>query len=279
MKDIGDTLDFSRIDYLLNPAQFEATTVTIVGLGSGGACVCDHLTMNGIRQWHLYDPDLLGPENLVKHPRLRSDIGRSKVHIQAEWIMDRNPRATVKAFPEDVMKSDSFVTSVKSSDLVLCCPDTKSVREFVNDVCVSAAVPCVTASVFRTGIGGEVYGYVPNETGCYRCLQLYALLNDMNLGDSDLALTDEEEHRIYGLNEQNFQASGLSIDIQMIALIQVRLGLAVLMRHSRSSIPLLKSNWIVFGNRPSKPAFTRHFQAHQMRLAPQSNCSCRATQT
>lgn len=274
MKEKNSSLDFDRITYLLNPEQFADKCITIVGLGSGGSPVCDHLVMNGIRIWELYDPDTLESENLVKHPRMRQDLGRLKVDIQKEWIEDRNPNAEVKAFAEDVMKSSNFIESVRRSSLVLSCSDKKSVREFVSDQCVAAKIPSVTASVFRTGIGGEVFGYIPNETGCYKCLQLYSELNEINLSDDALGLTVEEQQRIYGLEEREFRASGLSIDIQMIALIQARMALSILLRDSTLSMSRLKSNWIVYGNRPAKGIFRSHFEAKQMLLRPQKVCNC-----
>jgi len=270
----NSSLDFDRIKYLLNPEQFNDICITVVGLGSGGTPACDHLVMNGIRQWELYDPDTLDSVNMVKHPRMRKDLGRLKVDIQKEWIEDRNPEAEVKTFAEDVMKSTNFIASVRRSTLVLSCSDKNSVREFVSDQCVAAMVPFVTASVFRTGIGGEIFGYIPGQTGCYKCLKLYSELNNLNLSDEALGLTAEEQHRIYGLGEQEFRASGLSIDIQMIALIQVRMALSILLRDLPGSISRLKANWIVYANRPAKGIFHSHFEAKQVLLRPQKVCGC-----
>jgi len=274
MNNGGPVLDFTRTEYLLNPKQFENVRVTIVGLGSGGAPVCDHLTMNGIRRWDLYDPDRLESVNLVKHPRLRRDVGREKVEIQKEWILDRNPSAEVRSYASDVMGLPGFADSIKDSDLVLSCPDRKSVREYISDKCVELGVPFVTASVFRTGIGGEVYAYIPRETGCYRCLQLFALKRGIDLSDDALGLTEEEQERIYGLGEREFHASGLSIDIQMIALIQARMALSVLCRNVKTAVPRLRANWVIFANRPARKIFRSHFEARQMRLKPQKDCCC-----
>jgi molybdopterin/thiamine biosynthesis adenylyltransferase len=269
-----NSLDFNRIEYLLNPEQFKDIQLTIVGLGSGGTPVCDHLTMNGIRKWDLYDFDVLGEENLVKHPRMRRDLNRPKVEIQKEWIVDRNPNALVKAFAEDIFHSSNFRESVQKSDLVLSCTDTKSAREFISDICVEEKTPFVTASVFRTGIGGEIYSYRPNETGCYKCLEIYALHNNINLSDDSLGLTPNEQKRIYGLSDINFRASGLSIDIQMIASIQARVALSILLTNFNSAIPRIKSNWITFGNRPAKGIFEKHFETKQVLLRPQALCNC-----
>ena len=131
MNSSENLLNFDRIQYLLNPDQFNDVKITIVGLGSGGTPVCDHLTMNGIRRWDLYDFDTLDDINLVKHPRRRSELGKPKVDIQKNWIMDRNPNAVVNAFQENVMHSDHFIQSVRNSNLVLSCPDKKSVREYI----------------------------------------------------------------------------------------------------------------------------------------------------
>lgn len=270
-----ESLDFDRIEYLLNPEKLQNKRITVVGLGSGGAPVCDHLTMSGIRLWDLYDPDILEPVNLVKHPRLRKELGKPKVEIQKDWILDRNPTAEVETFVEDVMDSENFTGSLRQSDLVLSCPDKRSVREYINDKCIEYQVPFVTASVFRTGIGGEIFAYIPKKTGCYRCLQYFSMSNDLNLTDGDLGLTDEEKRRIYGLGERHFAASGLSIDIQMIALIQARMTLSVLLRNEPDSIvSRLKSNWIIFGNRPAKGIFQKHFEVKQMYLHPQTVCNC-----
>jgi len=268
------TLDSSRIQHLISPEFISSKKVTVVGVGSGGFPCCQHLTMIGIRNFDAYDPDNLQPENLVKHPALRQDLGKDKVQILKEWVEDRNPEAKVNAFVEDVMISPNFLDSLKDSDLVLSCSDKKSIREFISDQCVAAKVPFVTASVFRTGIGGEIFSYIPGETGCYKCLQLYSEMNDLNLSDDALGLTQEEENRIYGLGEKEYRASGLSLDIQMISLIQARMALSILLKNSNSPMTLLKSNWIIFGNRPANGIFQRHFEAQQMLLRPQNVCYC-----
>ena len=88
-------LRFDRIQHLISPAELENKLVVQVGVGSGGAAVNDHLTMNGVRRWTLFDPDSYDEVNLVKHPRTRLGLGRLKVKNQEEWILDRNPKAKI----------------------------------------------------------------------------------------------------------------------------------------------------------------------------------------
>ena len=260
------SLDFSRIRHLLNPDLLAETRVVQVGLGSGGAPVNQHLTMSGIRRWILFDPDIYDEENLVKHPALRSQLKKSKVAIQHEWISDRNPDAEVTTFKEDVINNPRFLDECKDASLVLCCVDNRGAREFINQTCVNLQIPCVTGAVFRTGIGGDVYAYLPGRTGCYACMESFATKNGYDYSDPNIDLTEEERHRIYGLDDRAFEASGLSIDIGFIALIHARLSLNVLLEGSDSSLPQIEQNWVVFENRP-RPRAKTYF-----RLVAQKDC-------
>lgn len=269
------SLNFSRIQNLVSPEALQKKVVTIVGLGSGGAPVCDHLTMNGVQNWILYDPETLDPENLVKHPRLRRSLGSLKVEIQRDWILDRNPDAQVKALAEDVFESPNFRNDVTSSDLILCCADKRSVRVFVNTVAIECMKPCVTASVYRQGFGGEAYAYVPGLTGCFECMERAADSLGLNITDT-IDPTQEEQDQIYGLGMENYRASGLSLDIQSISILQARLALDILLTEAnRKPIPV-PANWLIYYTRPieSIPS-SPHLRTLKRRVKPHRECQCK----
>src|SRR5690349_8686321 len=94
-------LDRERIHHLTGTGA-QDSHIAIVGLGSGGFPVMQHLAMSGWRRFTLVDPDRLESVNLVKHPGLRKDQGRLKVDIAAEWLVDRNPRCEVAVDPRDI---------------------------------------------------------------------------------------------------------------------------------------------------------------------------------
>ena len=266
------SLNFSRIEHLLSPASLEGKVALQIGLGSGGAPVCDHLTMNGVRNWILYDPDILQDVNLVKHPRGRRDLGRLKVEIQREWILDRNPVAAVTSRPEDVFAAPGIHEDVQRCDLILCCADTRAVRLFANSLAVEHHKPCVTASVFRQGFGGEVYAYIPGYSGCFECMDKVANQMGFNI---NLAIqpTPKEQETIYGMNLPDFQASGLSLDINAIALIQARLALDVLI-DGKSGYS--GANWVIHYNRsiPGVESSGRLKSARPMLIRSQKECAC-----
>ena len=230
--------------------------------------------MNGVRRWELFDPDVLEPVNLVKHPRERKDLGRLKVEIQREWILDRNPSAEVKACAVDVMADESFERSVERSSLVLCCADKKEVRQFVNATARLHSKACVTASVFRQGFGGEVYAYVPGETGCFGCMDRAAGEQDINMNDAIDLLPEEEDH-VYGLNLKDYQASGLSLDIQAISQLQARVALGLLTVGSTRAVAAPKANWLIYHNRPLAGVSASGFnKLVGLRIRPRKGCAC-----
>ncbi len=267
-------LRFDRIQHLISPADLENKVVVQVGVGSGGAAVNDHLTMNGICRWILLDPDTYDEVNLVKHPRLRSQLGRPKVQNQKEWILDRNPGADVRTFTEDVMSAGDFPKLVKESYLVLCCADRNEVRLYVNAVAVEARKPCITASVFRQGFGGEVYGYVPNESGCLECMMRAADQLGWNM-EAGVEQTAEEDQAVYGMNLRDFKASGLSMDIQAIAIVQARMALDLLHPVSQRKLGPAQATWVIISNRPAPGASGGDFvKARWTRVKGRKDCRC-----
>jgi len=212
--------------------------------------------------------------NLVKHPRLRSELGRLKVQNQEEWILDRNPGAEVRAFAEDVMSFGDFPKLVKESDLVLCCADRNEVRLYVNAVAVEAGKPCITASVFRQGFGGEVYGYVPNESGCLECMMRAADQLGWNM-EAGVEQTAEEGEAVYGMNLRDFKASGLSMDIQAIAILQARMALDLLHPVSQRKLGRAGFTWVIMSNRPAPGTSEGNFVwAKWTRVKGRRDCRC-----
>ncbi|MGW0871492.1 ThiF family adenylyltransferase [Streptomyces sp. NPDC002740] len=264
-------LDTSRIDYLLDTSELGRARIVLVGLGSGGTVVMERLAMCGIRDWALFDPDVLQPENLVKHPARRSDLGRLKTDIATEWLMDRNPASRVDSFAHDVTGSPEIERAIAGATLVVCAVDDAVARNYVNELCVRSRVPCVFGMVFRTGLGGEVYAYLPGETGCHDCKLKFCMDRGLDLDDW-LELTDEEQQRIYGLGETDFAASGLAADISIVASYHAHYVLSLL--GGRRSRYLLQPsfNWLTVGIRRAEGLFGNSYDNTRILLRPLTGC-------
>lgn len=237
-------MDDVRIRHLLNPEALADKKVLTVGLGSGGYPVIQQLTMCGVRKWSLIDMDELDEVNLVKHPGMRSELGRRKVDIAHDWIKDRNPDAECVVHHMDIRTDENMnilEDEVESADLVLVGTDNLNTREILNEMCVLGTTPAVFGMVYRTGFGGCVWLYEPGETGCFNCYRKIALnVNeqlDMIGEQADRArLTKEVEEELdanmYGVQgDPKYGMSGLSMDIQFISLLQARMALSSLLGH------------------------------------------------
>jgi molybdopterin/thiamine biosynthesis adenylyltransferase len=267
-------LDTSRIDHLISNRDVARLRITVAGLGSGGTAVIQQLAMCGVRQWDIFDPDILEPVNLIKHPGMRSQLGMPKTEAIQAWLRDRNPASRVNAHSEDVRKSPEFISAAAESDLIISAVDNQPSRNWINTQSVRLGRPCITGSVIRTGLGGEVYLYAPGETGCLACMQLVADRNGMNIEDA-FDLTDEERRHRYGLGEQDFATSGLAIDVTLVASFHAHVAWSVLMGGRSAYVPQINFNWLTIGIRPEPGIFTSHYQISRSLIKPQKDCHLR----
>ncbi len=265
-------LDMDRIDHLVEPKQARDATVVVVGLGSGGFPVMQQLAMSGVRRWHLFDPDTLDGVNLVKHPALRADLGTAKVDIATRWLRDRNPNVVVHGHVEDSRTSAALEAAVQDADLLVVAVDNRGSREQLNELAIRFATPMVVGQVFRGGFGGEVYAFLPADTACHDCLGAVCEKQGW-VYDPATGPDAEEQRRVYGLGERDFQRSGLACDLGMIASLHASVCLSVLFGADDGGIPKHHSNWFVLGTRPKAGIFSASFQTRQLRIRPQRDCA------
>lgn len=237
------SMDMSRVDYLLENRNSE-DHIVVIGLGSGGFPVLQHLAMSGWANFTLVDPDTLDELNLVKHPALRSELGLPKTEIARRWLLDRNPSARCAAVAADV-----FNLSVGQRDdlfggaaMVVSATDSNAARHFINDECVRHAKPMTVGLVHRGGVGGNVFAYRPSAGGCYTCMEAIAKSLGRLPSDDDIPLTEQEAELHYGHNLRDVSAAGLSSDIALIAALQARLTIGELLRGQSDDTSA--DNWI-----------------------------------
>jgi hypothetical protein len=236
--------DDSRIRDLLGSLS-RTSTIGIIGLGSGGFPLMQHLAMSGWAKFRLVDPDTLDEPNMVKHPGLRVDIGTSKVQIAESWLRDRNPAAEVQSWRSDVM--DLEESALADCDLVVSCTDGNGARYWINDFCIAHSIPMTVGIVHRGGVGGTVLAFRPSESGCYGCMELAAEGLDGLPSDDELPLTGSESELIYGRRMTGYTAPGLSADIAAVTALHAQVTIGELIRleapYDAAILPS-EANWI-----------------------------------
>lgn len=109
---------FSRTELLIGPAglkKLSQSTVAVFGIGGVGTFVVEGLARSGVGKFFLVDNDVITMTNINRQIHsTHSTLGRSKVEVMKERILDINPQAEVTAIerfylPEvgdDIFSSD-----------------------------------------------------------------------------------------------------------------------------------------------------------------------------
>ena len=94
---------FSRTELLLGPEAMErlaSARVAVFGLGGVGGYVVEALARSGIGALDLIDHDTVSLTNLNRQIlATRSTIGRRKVDVARERVLEINPDAQVRIWP------------------------------------------------------------------------------------------------------------------------------------------------------------------------------------
>jgi len=140
---------FARSELLLGPdstARLAGVSVAVFGLGGVGSFVAEALARAGIGRLVLVDHDVVTPTNLNRQlVALHSTIGRAKVDVMRERILDINPSAKVDAYPVFFGPESADVVPFSSLSYVADCVDTVSAKLLIIERARAAGVPVLSS--------------------------------------------------------------------------------------------------------------------------------------
>jgi tRNA A37 threonylcarbamoyladenosine dehydratase len=92
---------FSRTELLIGAeglARLEASTVAVIGIGGVGSYAAEALARSGVGGLVLVDDDCVCVTNINRQVvALRSTVGKPKVEVMKERVLDINPRIRIEA--------------------------------------------------------------------------------------------------------------------------------------------------------------------------------------
>ncbi len=143
--------------------------VLLIGAGGLGCPASLYLCAAGVGTLGLAEFDQVEASNLQRQVLYRDqDIGRPKLEAALEQLQARNPALKLQSHPEGIT-TENALELVSAYDLVLDGSDNFGTRYLVNDACVLAGVPLLSASLFQ--FEGQLSLFSPKHGGpCYRCL-------------------------------------------------------------------------------------------------------------
>lgn len=154
----------------------------IVCIGTGGArSSLENFARSGFRNYILVDQDIISSTNVATQGVFISEMGRKKVDVIAERILDINPEARVicvDRFLDDNMTDEEFkgyldqFPGKKPTDyLILGCTDNFEAQKRSSILALKYGIPYLAAMMYQRGAAAELIFVYPGVTSsCPRCL-------------------------------------------------------------------------------------------------------------
>jgi molybdopterin-synthase adenylyltransferase len=150
-------------------AKLLGSHVLLIGAGGIGCPAIQYLSAAGIGTISVVDDDLVSLSNLQRQILFgEAQIGMPKVEAAAQAIARLNPDVQFRALQQRVT-AETSASILDGVDVVIDGCDNFATRLIVNDLCLTARVPLVSAAIVQFhGQLGTYTGWQP-DAPCYKC--------------------------------------------------------------------------------------------------------------
>ena len=140
---------FSRTELLIGEDginKLQNAKVTVFGVGGVGSFVVEGLVRAGVGHFVLVDDDKICLTNLNRQIiATRNTIGKYKVDVAKERILEINPNATVEIYQEFYMPNSESNILTEDLDYVVDCIDTVTAKIELVINCKKLNIPIISA--------------------------------------------------------------------------------------------------------------------------------------
>ncbi len=162
-----------------NQQKLLDSTILLIGVGGLGSPSALYLAAAGVGHLIIADFDKVEISNLqrqiIHHTQ---DIGKYKVDSAKAKMLAINPDIKITTLKD--LDADNLDSWVKKADIVLDGTDNFEARFQINNACVHARVPLVSAAVIRFEGQLSVFKGYQSDQPCYQCLYSKEGSNDEN---------------------------------------------------------------------------------------------------
>lgn len=229
---------FSRNSGILETRMMANKGVVILGCGSVGSLVALELARSGIGSLFLIDPDILEYHNLCRHQCGLDDVGDLKVNALKRKLFRINPQLKIKTSATIVENAprtelEQFCTENETT-IFVGCADNRIADVYGNQISIYFGAPFVSIGFWERAFAGEIFYHLPGENmPCYYC----ALGDGGDISDRAIA-----NHHVYSMEENLEQVRfepGISVDINYITTIGIKIAIDILNKNENGYIPRL----------------------------------------
>lgn len=149
--------EFVRTRALLGPEGFERMSgacVAVFGVGGVGSFVAEALVRSGIRNIHIVDNDRVCLSNINRQIlALHSTLGRPKVEVMRERMLDINPKAQITAWEMFADQESLAAFPFGSCDYIVDAIDTVTSKLLIIEKAKALDIPVISSM----GVGNKLY--------------------------------------------------------------------------------------------------------------------------
>ncbi|GAP73154.1 UBA/THIF-type NAD/FAD binding protein [Candidatus Symbiothrix dinenymphae] len=226
---------FSRNTGILESDIMLKKGAMFIGCGSVGSLFALELAKAGVGRFMLIDNDILGYHNLCRHQCGMYDVGKYKTDALKERILQINP--TAKVVTQNMMVQDVplsvFDEFCDKDTIVIGGADNREGDLYANQIAQEIGMPLMSIGCWERAFAGEIFYCLPEGMPTYSDF-MYAL------GDTSGRAT---QNRKFYTNEEDLAKAafepGISVDIDFVTIIAVKLALDILNRDNANYTPRL----------------------------------------
>jgi molybdopterin/thiamine biosynthesis adenylyltransferase len=236
---------------ILETAILKDKTVLFIGLGTGGSHVAVELAKCGVGRFLLVDPDRLSVGNVVRHPGGISQVGRLKVNVTRDLVLEKNPKARVDVYAIEANfdNREKLAEMIRAADVVIGGTDNQQSKLLINELCVAANVTALYGGASRRAQAGRILRVYPKRSLCYQC---FVVAKPDDASDVEISSTPDADAVAYSDRPVAVEP-GLSVDVLPIANMLAKLALHELVADTSSTLNRLKPDfaapWYLWVNR------------------------------
>ena len=172
--------------------KFAAAKVAVIGIGGVGSWTAEALVRTGVGQVTLYDLDDVCTSNINRQLHaLDSTVGKSKVEVMAERLLQINPEANIQAISRFITLDNLAQELNQGFDVVIDATDTVPVKAGIINWCRRNKVGLVVVG----GAGGQVDPRLVTTEDLVRTTQDPLLAKVRNLLRRDYGFTRDVKKR------------------------------------------------------------------------------------
>lgn len=231
---------FSRNKGILETDVMNKKCAVILGCGSVGSLVAMELARAGIGHFVLVDADTLEYHNLCRHQCGIEDVGDLKVNALRRKLLNINPNVDIRTFGgivQNIPKEILDEMCVPKETIFVGCADNRTADVYSNRIAIYYDAAFLSIGFWERAYAGEIFYHIPEKgMPCYACA----------LGEGGgMSGRVEANHHVYSsqenLEEIKFEP-GISVDINFITSIGIKLIIDILNSSSVDYIPRLLNN-------------------------------------